>query len=44
MVSGGIEYPILLASLGQPSQLLVTINPIPAEPRTRSLQGKIQKL
>jgi len=34
MTSHGIEYPIPLAGLGQPNQLLVKINPIPAEPRT----------
>ena len=35
----GIEYPIWLAGLGQPNQLLVKINPIPAEPRTVGISG-----
>jgi len=34
MASHGIEYPIGLAGLGQPNQLLEKINPIPPEPRT----------
>ena len=49
-MSHGIEQPIWLAGLGQPSWLPVKINPIPAEPRTghyikdmKKMQKKVKK-
>jgi len=40
MTPHGIQYPILLAGLGQCNWFLVKINPTPAKPRARRNRHK----